>query len=346
MRTVYSYTSPRDALVITNAPAGCRECIAGCDTHNEITSCQIFREKRRRGIVKKGREKAYICTNEAIKSSRLFKEKRRVVLELLPIIDDARQDVKERMASSTNRLIHNLISLNAQSIQSIYSHIPQDKFTQSNRHDLLRVVERFISKDTAKTAKLIVDLLKNEKLQQTEFSSYGKLFENEPINLRSYSIHKIVLLILNSFWNDLNKRDVRVSIGKCHEKVIIDYDILAATLVYILDNASKYILPGSTLNISFIHSDGTVRILFDMVSIKVNSTEKASIFKEGYSGSNPKKINKDGNGLGLSLATRLLRLIGGELAIEIDCDESRRVSRMGIEFENNIFTLSLPHSSN
>lgn len=343
MRTIYHYESPVDGLVMTNSKSGCNQCISSCEVENEKTSCQVFEEKRRRGIARQGDTEVYVCTNEAIKSSRLFREKQNVLLELLPKVDATRREKQHRVTSTINLLVHNLISLNAQSIQSIYSHIPQEKFIQSNRYDLLKVIERHVSENISDTAKLIVDLLKNEKLEKTEFSSYGKLFENEPMSIRPYHAHKIVILVLNSFWGGFNEKDVSVSVGNCYEKVEVDYDALAATLVYVLDNATKYILPNTTMDILFQKSDEYVKVIFDMVSVRIEPGEEGRIFKEGYSGTNPSKINRSGNGLGLSLAKRLLELIDGNLSVRRDCDESRSTTRLGIEFENNQFILSLPH---
>ena len=342
MQTIYSYTSPFDKHVIKNADDSCLNCTLLCDKRNELVLCPVFKEKRRRGIIIESDATLYVCTNYIIKSSRLFREKQRVYWEIMNELDSLRQNEQRRLTFTINRLIHNLISLNAQSIQAIYSKISQDKFIQENRNDLLNEIEKHVKKDSFGTAKLIIDLLKNEKLEKTEFSSYGKLFENEPVSIRPYSIHKIILLILNSFWDEFNEKDVRVVIGSCYNKVMVDYDVVAAILVYLFDNNSKYILPDTTLNIQFETLSDYVQVEFDMVSIKIEQDEETRIFEEGYSGINPKKINRDGNGLGLSLAKRLVNLINGRLTIIRDCDESKRQSRLGIEFENNKIVLSLP----
>ena len=59
----------------------------------------------------------------------------------------------------------------------------------------------------------------------------------------------------------------------------------------------------------------------------------------------PKTIGRQGEGRGLYLVKRLLSLTGAELRIERDCDRERRINRVGVDFENNIFRVSMPRDS-
>ena len=56
----------------------------------------------------------------------------------------------------------------------------------------------------------------------------------------------------------------------------------------------------------------------------------------------PKKIGLQGEGRGLYLVDRFLALTNSALKVERDVDKERRVNRMGFDFENNIFRLSMP----
>ena len=55
-----------------------------------------------------------------------------------------------------------------------------------------------------------------------------------------------------------------------------------------------------------------------------------------------KKIGLQGEGRGLYLVDRLLALTNSAIKVERDVNKERRVSRMGFDFENNIFRLSMP----
>lgn len=131
-------------------------------------------------------------------------------------------------------------------------------------------------------------------------------------------------------------------VGDCRDKVFIDYDTVAASLVHLLDNTTKYILPDSRLNIYFERMSNSVRLVLDMVSLRIRTDEIDKIFDEGVSGEDPKKISRQGEGRGLYLVKRLLTLSDSVLTIEPDVDSSLRDNRMGVDFENNVLRLSMP----
>ncbi len=342
MKTGYYFVSVKDKSALTNLDVECIRCATSCHTRNELYECEILRELRRRGKIKFQNNELYLCTNEEIKSKRGFKEKQRIFIETLLQVDIYRQELSNKFSLTTSRLIHNLVSLNAQSIQSIFNLIPQDEFLQPSREDLLAKIEERVRKDPQAAALLIIDLLKNENLVKTEFSVYRKVFENESITELHYHIHKIVLLVLNSFWDEFTEKKVSFEIGQCYDKVYVDYDVVAASLVHVLENAAKYILPNSKLKIRFQHNNDAVTIIFDMISLKVEPDEIDKIFEEGYSGKNPTRLGKSGKGLGLYLVRKLLSLTGGEVSFKPDVDPSQRIKQLGIDFVNNIFIINLP----
>jgi len=342
MKTIYHYKAKADGFIISNHRSLCEECINECNAKNELYKCPVFKEIRRRGQVDIEGGQLYICTNEAIKSARIFLEKLRVHSSVISEIDAGRKDVTRSVGLSVNRLVHNLISINAQSLQSIYALIPQEEFSQRNRDQLLQVITSKVTQDPLGIAILIVDLLKNETLKKSEISVYAKLFQNEPVHKLPYNIHKVVMLVLNTFWDAFSEGRVKFDVGSCYEKVFVDYEAVAGALVHILENASKYILPDSTLKIAFRVDGGSVLIIFEMLSMKVEHFEEDKIFEEGYSGVNPSNLGKAGKGLGLYLVSKLLEITGGSISFQRDCDPKSRIEYRGWDFEKNIFTIALP----
>jgi signal transduction histidine kinase len=308
----------------------------------ELHRCEYFKEKRRRGKVETGEGFVYCCTNHALDSSRLFKEKRSVLKDVLPRVKDQKDDIRREERNKLKRHIHNLVSLNASSRNSIFAAIPQDKFIQRDRFKLIEEIEQEVRDRPKRIAELIIDLLKNENLEKTEFAVYKKIFESEDVDKRKYSIHKITLLILNSFWKDFADKGISFDIGSCYEEVFVDFDVLAASFVHIIENAVKYILPDSTLKINFSDDESTVRVEFSMVSFKIAEEEVDNIWLEGYSGQAPRQVNRNGDGIGLFLVRRLTSLIDVDVRLVRGRNTSLSESRMGVEFENNVFIFDIP----
>jgi signal transduction histidine kinase len=152
----------------------------------------------------------------------------------------------------------------------------------------------------------------------------------------------VLLLVLNSFWYDISSKGVFIDIGDCHSRVSVDFDVLAAIFVHIIQNTSKYILPNSQLRIRFMEESDYVNIEFDMVSLKIEDGESGSIWSEGYSGLAPRKLDKDGEGIGLFLVRKLVQLLDGEALVLRNLKPGLSTTRMGIEYEHNVFRISVP----
>ena len=338
--------SPTDRQVppLGNLDDACIVCSQNCSIRTETIRCPATGDRRRRGLKNVPGGSLYLCTDETLKSSRLFHEKVRAFSEMIPYALEAREDVSREASDYVRRLVHNLVTLNAQTIQAVYRVVPQMCFHQRDRESLIRNVSNRLS-DPKRSAVLLIDILKNANLEKTEFSVYAKLWENEPIHCQSYAIHKIFMLILNTYWDALRDKSVEVRVGQCKERVYVDYDIIAASLVHLLDNTVKYVLPESRLDVSFRVTYESVELTLDMISVRIRESELHRLTEEGFSGMEPKKIGRQGDGRGLYLVTRLLSLTGAGLEIESDCDIERRIDRVGVNFENNIFRLSMPRDS-
>ena len=93
---------------------------------------------------------------------------------MVPYVLEARKNAFREASDYVRRLIHNLVTLNAQTIQAVYRVIPQMCFNQRDRDSLIRNVSNRLL-DPRKSAVLLIDILKNANLEKTEFSVYAKL---------------------------------------------------------------------------------------------------------------------------------------------------------------------------
>tara|TARA_B100000900_G_C20536884_1_gene698779 strand:- start:252 stop:1391 length:1140 start_codon:yes stop_codon:yes gene_type:complete len=121
------------------------------------------------------------------------------------------------------------------------------------------------------------------------------------------------------------------------EKVISPrFRVIAEIVANLLENAFKYSEKNAHIGISLINSG---ILVFDDGE-KISEEESAEIFKKGYRGTSSK--NKDGSGVGLYLARKLAKKIGGDLFL---LDKSKDYK---INFDHhksnktNIFYLLLP----
>ena len=113
------------------------------------------------------------------------------------------------------------------------------------------------------------------------------------------------------------------------------YAVIAEIVANLLENAFKYAKKDSEIGLT-ITSKGLC--IFDDGK-KITKNEKEKIFQKGFRGSAAKK--KDGTGVGLFLARKLAKQIGGELRLldDYSIDNAEELSDLK---KKNIFYLELP----
>ena len=199
---------------------------------------------------------------------------------MVPYVLEARKNAFREASDYVRRLIHNLVTLNAQTIQAVYRVIPQMCFNQRDRDSLIRNVSNRLL-DPRKSAVLLIDILKNANLER--LSSLSMLsFEKMILYIANvYAIHKIFMLVLNTYWDALRDKSVEVKVGQCEESIYVDYDIIAASLVHLLDNTVKYILPESRLDVSFRVNVESVELTLDMISVRIRGKRASETHGRG-----------------------------------------------------------------
>ena len=115
------------------------------------------------------------------------------------------------------------------------------------------------------------------------------------------------------------------------------YRLIAEIVANLLENACKYTEENAQIGILFLNSG---IIVFDNGK-KISSEEGEKIFRKGYRGIASK--NKDGTGVGLFLARKLARKIGGDLYLSENEQDNQQFNSEIQKFKNtNIFCLKLP----
>ena len=113
------------------------------------------------------------------------------------------------------------------------------------------------------------------------------------------------------------------------------YVVIAEIVANILENAFKYAEKDAEIGIAFT---GKGICIFDNGK-KIIKSEKDKIFQKGFRGSASNK--KDGTGVGLFLARKLAKQIGGDLNL-LEKSSNSVVEEIKTQKKKNIFYLELP----
>lgn len=167
-----------------------------------------------------------------------------------------------------------------------------------------------IAEKSGKLKRLIEDLIEASKI------SSG----NVTINKTKLNINELAAQAIVEEAAEFEKRDLQLIFEEPAQKHIAfaDGTKIYRVLENLLSNAKKYSAPGSRIYARLY--SGTDCEYFEIKNISkeqlnISAQELTERFVRG-----DKSRNEDGNGLGLSIATELCRLNGGELILTIDGD--------------------------
>lgn len=315
--------------------------LLSCDAECETVQCKIRNAKRRQG--KKGNEKfiVYFLSYDQEITNRIFKHYFKVLFALIDEVLTQVSFAKNKEKQKTRRLKHNLINHNANILQEFYKLFSQDLFKNGTNH--LDVIVSIIKRDIKKSAFTFLRILKYSNLMKAEFDVYDMLDQEQPyLDFTYHSLHRVVILTLNPFWLDLVENNVNIVISPCNDRILLDYKTISVALSHIFDNTAKYIMPKSDFTIKFDKSIDTIMISFDMISVKVEENELEKLFEENVSGKWAEECKLSGDGIGMYMVNKLIKLNKGKINFKRDVNKFLRTNLNGIPYENNIIEISLP----
>lgn len=313
-------------------------------TNTEKIFCTKFNENRRKGIFKKENIEIYLCTNEAIDSTRHWKSEANLIYNFAQSFKNVKNELSKEFNTTIDRLTHNLKKYNAHCIQASENILDPYSNTSGTRSQI-DSIKNNLTQQTSKSSTSLLKIIKNNKLIQAELSVYDRLYKknNDKLEKLSHSIHKLIKATLSAFWDSFIENNVTLDIDNCYDEVYVDYETITVALVHLIDNCTKYTCPHSTLNITFAKiNTSQLLIIFKMLSLKINEYEEQEIFQEGYSGEIACELGLNGSGTGMFIIKNFIELNDGVLNLKINSNNQKNMKYNGIEYEENVFEIIMP----
>jgi signal transduction histidine kinase len=98
--------------------------------------------------------------------------------------------------------------------------------------------------------------------------------------------------------------------------VLVDKELLRVALSNLLTNALKYSSEDKPVEIDIEESDEAIRLAVTDQGLGISTEDQARIFDKFYRSANPEAKKKAGHGLGLSIASEIVKLHHGTLSVE------------------------------
>lgn len=317
----------------------CSNCIEECSSESKQLVCPLHGDKRRIGKIENEKGKVFCCTTQKdfLKSSKTFRKQ----VESKLLGNEHLTLAKEKLNRETKKLLHNLTKTNGHNIQELYALVPQEIITQ-NLSEQLNTIAGIISSDPTEAAKTFLRIAKNNAAMKTEFSVFNKLIDSNPsLHKKWHPIKKVTLNLFHPFFQKFKELNVYVQVEDNEDYVFFDYESIHVSLYHLIDNASKYVLKGTTVYVKFIKSDGFFSVILDMISLRIEDNERSRVLEDGFSGENAKKTGRAGDGIGLGRVSKILNLNDAQLIISRNTDNFQSPRVNGLDYDNNIFEVKL-----
>lgn len=301
---------------------------------NKPTNCRIGFKSFDNGYI-------YILTHEErlVKRYKFFEE----IIERSKYIFDASYNARKNLIDEHRQrldiFMHNIISLNTYTIQSLFSLIPQKELPE-NINQQKDFIKKMITEKPNITVDTILKLIKNAIATKIEFTVFDRI--NNPttiLNIYSHSIRESILTILQIFNDDFEKKGINVHLESSEiseRRLDIDNEALFVSLFYLFENSVKYCLSKSKYYINFIEDVDSFTVYFRMTSVKIEEEEKEKLLVYGYRSDNAKKLDIDGKGIGMHRIVKTLKLNNAILQVNPNYNKYERELN-GIIFQSNEF---------
>lgn len=346
--------SPRTNIYLTNScgetviddfiERGCHNCIIEA-YQKELKTVDCPLDGIRRRVLYSKDENGSLCLcDDKEKTTKNFMTMVELVKHCRPSLIGRHNTLKDNIRRETRKEIdafkHNIVHLNSDAINEFYSFIEQE-YLVNNYRKLQEKIEETIKKNPQEAVELIARLARYNLNMKTEISVISKL--NNPDSKPNFGLgnpRDAVMSSVYTLYPLFKKRSVFVNVGEYWEKFDIDYDALQVASFYIIENATKYSEKGSTVNIAFKRDQKSLRIEFSMRSFFIDEIEEPHLFEEGYQGELAKKSGREGKGIGLYRAKRLIEFFGG--SISLDAGIAPITGKDGKYYADNQFFIDLP----
>lgn len=337
-------SSDGDIIIDDFGNIDCNKCILStCKVDsNAVVVCPLDGVSRKRVFIRKSlKGSLQICDNKE-KNRQNFILMAELVWHNLPRMITLQQKLREQETERINSEIsvfkHNIETINGESILEFEDTIPIKRLRKSYK-EIVKVVQDVIDhRDSVMSSFIARQALNNQRIQTEILVSkiIGDRYDSKSTFSNPWDAVMTNVYLLYPL---AQKKSIDIVMGQYVSKFNIDFNATKVASYYILDNAIKYALPNSQIQVDFIEMNKHVHISFKMISPLILPEETEAIFERGFRGTNAIALSSSGSGFGLFCARKLMKSAYSTVSVKAG---SFMYQRKGIDYATNEFMIVLP----
>jgi signal transduction histidine kinase len=280
--------------------------------------------------------------NPLFQGTKLVTRSCSVYLSLIPRFKQIESSSRQHFDSIIKRFAHNLIKFQIR-FKNNFSRLISDTARSRPFSEFQDEVKRRIESNTNIAAQDVCQMshrafdLDAQIDTLRVISGYADPIKSD--DKIKVDLQKAIFRLTNPFIEELRKKNIEINVNipamkTGVEKVIVAPGLFNSAIWQLLDNASKYVLNDTNININAVLDKNPKKLEFSMISIRIDEDEKETIFLEGQKGRHAG--NKGENGIGLFIVRKALGLMNSKIYIEIG--ESEGIHN-GFEYCKNKFII-------
>lgn len=192
--------------------------------------------------------------------------------------------------------------------------LEDENITPEERKEYLNTIRE----ETERLTNLSTNALRLSKLENQE----------EPKNRQEFSldeqIRKCILLLENSW----NKKKIKMNVKLANVSIYNEPELLEQVWINLLNNSIKFSNENGTISVNLLTKNKMATVIIEDKGIGIEKEKIERIFEKFYQ--TDKSHSKEGNGLGLAIVQRIIRLCDGTINVESEIGKGTK------------FTIELP----
>lgn len=244
-----------------------------------------------------------------------------IYISLIPKLQQVERSQRQHFDAIIRRFAHNLIKLQTR-FKANFIHLISDTARARPFSEFQDEVKKRIESNTLVAAQDVcqmshraVDLDAQVETLRVISGYADSAAPSEPIRV---NLQKTIYRLANPFIQELRDKGVEIIVNipstpSGSEKVLVIPELFNAALWQLLDNASKYVLDGTSINISATLSTCPQEMEIVMTSVCIDEDEQELIFLEGRKGRH--SGTKSGNGIGMFVVRKALSLMDAQICL-------------------------------
>jgi len=251
-----------------------------------------------------------------------------IYFSLIPKFKQIEASQRQSFDAIIRRFSHNLINFQKK-FKDNFNRLISDKSVARPYAEFKDEVERRIKENTSNAAYDVCQMSHRAKDLDAQIETLRIIsgFADNTGSFLPTNLKKALYRLTNPFIDDLKKRNIKININidndyAAKNKVKIVHSLFNASIWHIFDNANKYVLDNTTIEITADIESSPKKISIKMISVSIEDDEKDMIFLENRQGRNikkdhEKKIFDDGSGIGFFVVKKALSLMNAKIDIKL-----------------------------